>query len=50
MAASGGGQKHRPNLEYILEILLMGFNDVISVGGRDREESRMNPRFGAPEG
>lgn len=37
-------------LEQMLAILLMGFNDAVSVGGRDREESKVNPRFEAPVG
>lgn len=37
-------------LEQMLEILLMGFNDAVNVGGRDREESRVNPRFEGPVG
>ena len=37
-------------LEQMLEVLLMGFSDAVNVGGVDREESRVNPRFEAPVG
>lgn len=37
-------------LEQMLEVLLMGFNDAVHVGGGDREESRVNPRSEAPVG
>lgn len=33
-------------LEYILEVLLVGIDDVISVGGRVREEKGGHPGLG----
>lgn len=45
-----GGRDMGQILEPILEVLLMRFRDAVNESGRDKEESRVTPKFGAQAG
>lgn len=45
-----GGRDMGQIWEHILEVLLMRFSDALNEGGRDKEKSRMTPKFGAQAG